>query len=415
MQKAILIALQNQNQTDREAENSLDELERLCQTRGMGIVFKMSQKRNAPDPAYFVGRGKIEEIKGLILRLGAQTIVFDDALKPMQQRNLEKALDVKVLDRTRIILDIFAMRAHSKEGKLQVERANLGYLLSRLANFGTSLDSQTGGIGTRRGPGEKKLEDDKRKIRDKIAALDRQIVKIKENRQIQRRLREKQDLPEIAIAGYTNAGKSTLLKALSKSAVYADDKLFATLNPLTRKVKLPNLRTVLFTDTVGFINKLPHDLVEAFKSTMEEILRASAIVHVIDASSPDRQKQIETVHAVLRDIGANHIPLIAVYNKADKVDDFWKKAFSANGACVASAKDGKGLDKILKVIQETIEPKHFKRSIKIGYENQKVLNEVRKLSNIKSQKYNKRNIALSLECSDINWSKIKKVLGANYV
>ena len=351
----------------------------------------------------------------MILSLDAGAAVFDDALKPMQQRNLEQVLDVKVFDRTRIILDIFAMRAHSKEGKLQVERANLSYALSRLANQGALLDSQTGGIGTRRGPGEKKLEEDKRKIRDKIAALDKEINKTARSRQTQRRLRARQDLPEIAIVGYTNAGKSTLLKALSKSAVYADDKLFATLNPLTRKVKLPNSRSVLFTDTVGFINKLPHDLVEAFKSTMEEILRASAIVHVIDASSPDKEKQIETVNNVIRDIGAVHIPLIAAYNKADKIESFWKKAFNVKGSCVISAKDGMGLDDLLKAIEEKIEPKHSKRTIKIGYEKQNLLSQLRKLSNIKSQKYEKKNIALSLECSDINWSKIKKIVEADYV
>ncbi|MDR1195372.1 MAG: GTPase HflX, partial [Endomicrobium sp.] len=261
MERVILVALQTKDKIKAEIENSLDELESLCLTDGAVGIERIIQKRDTPDPAYFIGRGKAAEIKEIVEEMRADAVVFDDSLKPIQQRNLEKLIGIKIVDRTRIILDIFAYRAGTKEGKLQVERAEMTYNMARLVNQNAGMDSQTGGIGTRRGPGERKLESDKRKIRDRIAELDAEIAKIKERREIQRRGRSNSDLPEVAIAGYTNAGKSTLLKNLSKSCVYADDKLFATLDPLTRKIKLPGGRYVLLTDTVGFINKLPHDLI----------------------------------------------------------------------------------------------------------------------------------------------------------
>jgi GTP-binding protein HflX len=266
MKKAVLVSVFGIDKLSKEdAEISLNELINLCSTAGISCISRIIQKKNPPDPAFFIGKGKVFEIKEAAQELKADLIVFDNFLKPIQQRNLEREVGKIVIDRTRVILDIFAMRAHSKEGKLQVERAQATYRLSNLSHSEIDLDSQTGGIGTRRGPGEKKLEDDKRKLRDQIARLDAEILKVRQRRDTQRKNRSKQDLPEAAIAGYTNAGKSTLLAALSKSAVYADDKLFATLDPLTRKIKLPNGRTILLTDTVGFINKLPHNLIAALR------------------------------------------------------------------------------------------------------------------------------------------------------
>jgi GTP-binding protein HflX len=409
MEKIIIAALQTNDKTKEEINASLDELESLCLTDMAIVVCRVIQNRDRPDPAYFIGYGKALEIKNLIKDYGACAVVFDDQLKPIQQRNLEKTIGVKVIDRTRVILDIFAIRARTKEGKLQVQRAELSYHLSRLVHQEINLDSQTGGIGTRRGPGEKKLENDKRKIRDEIAALNKSIEKIKERRDIQRKLRAHSDLPEIAIVGYTNAGKSTLLKALSKSAVYCDDKLFATLDPLTRKIKLPNSREVLLTDTVGFINKLPHDLVAAFRATMEEILRARCILHVVDASSPCRQKQMETVLSVIKDIGAQNIPMLTVYNKSDKIDNFWKLALNTEGSYVISAKNLTGIDSLLLGVEKIIQPRHNMHKVKLQYCNQNLLCNLYNLSIVKAKKYKKENIEVFFECSDENWMKIKNV------
>ncbi|MDR1941432.1 MAG: GTPase HflX [Endomicrobium sp.] len=410
MEKVILAALQTKDKTKLEVENSLGELESLCLTAGAKSVAKLLQKRDVPDAAYFVGRGKALKIKEELERLNAGAVVFDDVLKPLQQRNLEKLIGKKVIDRTRVILDIFAYRARTKEGKLQVERAEMTYHLARLANRGVNMDSQTGGIGTRRGPGERKIESDKRLIRDAIAALDEKIAKIKERRDIQRSGRSNSDLPEIAIAGYTNAGKSTLLKCLSKSEVYADDRLFATLDPLTRKVKLPGGRTVLLTDTVGFIDKLPRDLTAAFRSTMEEILRAKCILHVIDISNPYRKKQIDAVLKVLSDIGAQDIPVITVYNKSDRLEAGGNNVALEEDACLISAKNSFAIKELLEKIENTVIPRHHVHKLKINYKNQKTLCKIYGLSNVKSELYNKKDILLTVESSDENWAKIKNII-----
>lgn len=411
MKKAVLVSVFGIDKLSKEdAEISLNELINLCSTAGISCISRIIQKKNPPDPAFLIGKGKVFEIKETAQELKADLIVFDNFLKPIQQRNLEREIGKIVIDRTRVILDIFAMRAHSKEGKLQVERAQATYRLSNLSHSEIDLDSQTGGIGTRRGPGEKKLEDDKRKLRDQIARLDAEILKVRQRRDTQRKNRSKQDLPEAAIAGYTNAGKSTLLAALSKSAVYADDKLFATLDPLTRKIKLPNGRIILLTDTVGFINKLPHNLIAAFRSTMEEILRASCILHIIDGSSPDREKQKQTVLEVLKEIGAESIPVISVYNKSDKMDVFWRSALKAEGACIICAKTLEGTDEMLQKIAEIIEPKHLYKELTFDCRRQNLLNKIRSLSNIKSQIYEGNLIKISFECSNVSWEKIKQLL-----
>ena len=412
MEKVILAGIYKDEKFKKDADYSLDELERLCNTDGAIAVDRVLQKRAAPDAAYFIGKGKAEEIKELVEKHQASAVVFDDILKPVQQKNLEEITGVKIVDRVRVILDIFAVRARTKEGKLQVERAEWTYQLAHLANKGVHLDSQTGGIGTRRGPGEKKLETDKRKIRDKIAELDREIEKIKKRREIQRGARQASDLPEIAIAGYTNAGKSTLLKTLSKTNIYADDKLFATLDPLTREIKLPGGRFVLLTDTVGFINKLPHDLVDAFKSTMEEILRAKCVLHIVDASASndERKKHIETVLSVLSEIGAQKIPRITVFNKADKLDNQEKSILNTPGACVISASKGEGLDKMLSMIENIVMPKHEVYKIRLKYSKQSLLGKIYELSNVKSEKWTKASIIIELEASKENMSQIENLL-----
>ncbi|MCL1971546.1 MAG: GTPase HflX [Endomicrobia bacterium] len=410
MEKVVLVGLQTKDKTELEVKNSLDELESLCLTAGALTLGKAVQKRDVPDAAYFIGRGKALEVKELVEMLNADGIIFDEQLKPIQQRNLEKITEKRVIDRTRVILDIFAFRAKTKEGKLQVERAELTYESARLANQGVNLDSQSGGIGTRRGPGERKIESDKRIIRDRIASLDREIEKIKSRRDIQRGSRKNSDFPEVAIVGYTNAGKSTLLKNLSKSDIYADDKLFATLDPITRKVKLPGGREVLFTDTVGFINKLPHDLIAAFKSTMEEILRADCILHVIDASNPDKNKHIKTVFDVLKDIGADGIPVITVYNKADKIDPYFINSLKSEDSYIISAKSMEGVKELLKAVEEKAVPEHSFHKIMLSYKNQGVISELYKLSNVKEKNYKKDRIEIKLESSEENWSKIRNIM-----
>ncbi|MDR3113605.1 MAG: GTPase HflX [Endomicrobium sp.] len=409
MEKVILAGVYGKDLDKRAVLVSLDELERLCNTAGAQSVKRVLQKRESADPAYFIGEGKALEIKEIVSQMKVSAVVFDDILKPVQQRNLEKLIGVKILDRVRVIIDIFAFRARTKEGKLQVQRAELTYHLSHLANQGLYLDSQTGGIGTRRGPGEKKLETDKRKIRDDIAAIDEEIEKIRLRREVQRSLRANSDLPEIAICGYTNAGKSTLLKTLANSSVYSDDKLFATLDPLTRKVKLPSGRFVLFSDTVGFISKLPHDLVEAFKSTMEEILRAGCILHIVDASSEQekRKREIDTVINVLKEIGADKIPLITVYNKADKLDKY-EKAILSHNACVISAKDGLGIESLLCEIEKIVLPKHQIYRLSFKYGRQNILGNLYKFANVKEVKYNKKSATVIFETSRDNYDKIVK-------
>jgi len=412
MEKVILVGVQTKDKTKAQVDAGLDELESLCFTDGAQSVARVVQKKDGADAAYFIGHGKALEIKEFAEQLKVHAIVFDEILKPVQQRNLQELIGVKIVDRVRVILDIFAFRARTKEGKLQVERAELAYQASRLANQGVHLDSQTGGIGTRRGPGEKKLETDKRRIRDKLAELDGEIAKIKERREIQRHARQTSDLPEIAIAGYTNAGKSTLLKTLTKSDVYADDKLFATLDPLTRKVKLPSGRTVLLTDTVGFIDKLPHDLVDAFKATMEEILRAKCILHVIDASAPNaqRKKHMETVVKVLKDIGAQNIARIMVFNKADKIDRFEKNILNTPDVCVISAKDGSGTDELLAKIEKTVTPRHIEKTLKLKYSQQNLIGKIYRLANVKEEKYTKTQITVKIETSEENLNKIYALL-----
>lgn len=410
MEKVILAGLETKDKTRAEVENSLDELESLCLTAGAVTLGKIVQKRDVPDAACFIGKGKALEIKELLGVTKAAGVVFDDQLKPIQQRNLEKIIEAGVIDRTRVILDIFAFRARTKEGKLQVERAELAYASARLANQGVNLDSQSGGIGTRRGPGERKIESDKRVIRDRIAELDREIKKIKNRRDTQRGGRKNSDLPEVAIAGYTNAGKSTLLKNLSKSDIYADDKLFATLDPVTRKVRLPGGRNVLFTDTVGFINKLPHDLIAAFRSTMEEILRADCILHIIDISNPDRNKQIKTVEDVLKDIGAQGIPVINVYNKADKADPYVINALKMRDSHIICAKNSHAIAGLLKAVEKIVVPRHFVHKIKLDYANQEIISGFYKLANVKDTNYKKDCIEIKFECCRRNWEKIKNIL-----
>ncbi|MBX9938887.1 MAG: GTPase HflX [Candidatus Obscuribacterales bacterium] len=354
-ERAFLIGLVCDGANSWQVEDDLDELARLARTAGATVCGRLTQTRQGPDPKFFLGSGKIQEVALLIQELGATLLVVDQELTPNQQRNIEEAVAVKVIDRTELILDIFAQRAQTKEGKLQVELAQLKYLYPRLIGKGQTLSRLGGGIGTR-GPGETKLEIDRRRIREKITFLEEEAARIKSYRDVQRKRRVSEHLPVVALTGYTNSGKSTLLNALTKADVYTGDKLFATLDPTTRRTTLPDHSPVLISDTVGFIKKLPTSLVTAFRATLEEVAVADILLHVVDASHPNVLEHISSVHDVLSDLGAVDKPMITVLNKADRVrkeDLAWLVAQVPNPV-IASATMRFGLGSILNKIQEVI-------------------------------------------------------------
>lgn len=334
--------------------DSLDELEDLVTTAGAETVGRLIQNRAHSNPATYVGKGKLEEIQDLIVEQNATGIVCDDELSPAQIRNMEAALNTKIMDRTLIILDIFASRAVTKEGKIQVELAQLRYRLSRLSGLGKSLSRLGGGIGTR-GPGEKKLEMDRRFIRNRISQLKEELEDVKRHRSLTRSRRSKNHLKVAAIVGYTNAGKSTLLNRLTQAGVLAEDKLFATLDPTTRKLSLESGQEILLTDTVGFIRKLPHHLIEAFKSTLEEAKYADFILHVVDASSPQREKQMHIVYEILDSLGASDKQVITLFNKQDQVTGrFSQKDFRAEYSLRITARTGEGFTALMELLERVL-------------------------------------------------------------
>lgn len=336
--------------------SSLEELKRLAHTAGGTVVHTFQIRVQAFNSATLIGSGKMEEIAETVRLTNAQTVIFDDEISPAQQKNLEEIIPAKVIDRTRLILDIFAQRARTQEGKLQVELAQLKYLLPRLGGQGTALMQQKGGIGLR-GPGETKLEYDKRRLRLRISKLEKEIEQVKKERGLRRERRTQIPLPQIAIVGYTNAGKSTLLNVLTRqNAVYADDKLFATLDPTTRRVHMPAGGKMLFTDTVGFIQKLPHSLVSSFRATLEETSFADVILHVHDASSPHRNTQAETVRQIITDLGAQTIPVIDVFNKIDLLSPARLALLQAQNpqGSFISAGNKLGLTELLEQVEENV-------------------------------------------------------------
>jgi GTP-binding protein HflX len=346
------------------AEDSMEELAALAMSAGARVAERQIQSRPKVDAATLVGSGKVEELKAQVLFHEATTVIFDRELSPTQQRNLEKALDVKVLDRTQLILDIFARRARTREGKLQVELAQLNYLLPRLTGHGAAMSRLGGGIGTR-GPGETKLETDRRRIHQRISAINRSLDRVRGGRATQRQQRQAVPLATIALVGYTNAGKSTLFNRLTGAEVLADAKMFATLDPTVRHVTLPSHRRALMSDTVGFIRNLPTTLVKAFRATLEEVVEAELLLHVVDASSPEAALQTAHVIATLNEIGAASTPQILVLNKIDKIPGDPDTASIARrilsdpdhqpaGAVAISARTGAGFDALLQKIDETL-------------------------------------------------------------
>lgn len=385
-------------------DESMRELGELVDTAGGEVVGEMVQNRPVPDSGTYFGEGKLEELKQAVDALDATLVVFDDELSPIQLRNISDILGVRVLDRSMLILDIFAMRARSGEGKLQVELAQLKYQLPRLRGMGLELSRTGGGIGTR-GPGETKLESDRRHIRTRIAALEEQIREIKKHRELLRSRRHKDGHITGAIVGYTNAGKSTLLNRLTDAGVFAEDKLFATLDTTSRAITLDDNRQIILIDTVGFIRKLPHYLVEAFKSTLEEAADADFVIHVTDASSIEADNHITVVDAVLDEIGAGGKPVINVYNKCD-IDNFCHPRDNGKNVFI-SAKTGQGMQDLIDAIADTAPGKKYERTLLIPYSDGGVLNSLHTNEKVLSEEYTADGVLIKVLIDEAVYGALK--------
>jgi GTP-binding protein HflX len=358
-EKIILVGVILPGRTDEEVETHLDELAQLIDTAGADVVGRTVQRRREPDPATYVGKGKAEEIHELSLAVDSDTVVFDDELTPAQQRNLEKIFGRTAISRTDVILDIFAQNARTQEGKAQVELALLRHRLPRLRGRGLELSRQQGGGGSARiatrGPGETQLEVDRRRLVRRMQKLEADLKELRKQREVQRKQRRTSPFHTVSIVGYTNAGKSTLLNRLTDAGVLAENRLFATLDPRTRKLALPGGETVLLSDTVGFIRKLPTQLVEAFRSTLEEVAEADLLLHIVDGSAANAQEQIDAVHEVLREIGADHLPELIAVNKADVAPPEAKRLLDAYpGSVWLSAETGAGVDGLLEALGDRL-------------------------------------------------------------
>lgn len=391
-ERVILVGVQMNDGED--TVESLEELSELAKTAGAETVGTIIQNREAVHPGTYIGKGKIEEVRSLVLAMDANGVICDDELSPAQLNNLERELDCKVMDRTLLILDIFARRAVTSEGKIQVELAQLRYRSARLVGLRESLSRLGGGIGTR-GPGEKKLETDRRLIRTRISALKEELKQVEKHRELIRGKRAKGNLKTAAIVGYTNAGKSTLLNVLTGAEVLSEDKLFATLDPTTRLLELSDGQQILLTDTVGFIRKLPHHLVEAFKSTLEEAKYADYIIHVVDSSNPQAEKQMHIVYETLRELGAVGKPVITLFNKQDKTETEQIRDLKADHTLKISAKTGAGLEEFKELLGELLSEGMIYVERVFPYQEAGKIQMIRERGQLLSEEYTEAGIAVT--------------------
>ena len=392
-ERALLIGLEKQGVSKWDLQDSLEELAELATSAGAEVVDTITQKLQKPTAPYYIGKGKAEEIKHSFQDREVTSVIFDDELSPAQGRNLENLLACKVLDRTQLILDIFAQRARSREGRLQIELAQLQYLLPRLTRMWDHLSRQTGGIGTR-GPGETQLEVDRRRVQERIARLERELEAVRKTRAVQRQGRKRHQWPVAAVVGYTNAGKSTLLNLLTGADVVAENRLFATLDPTTRSFVLPNKQRVLLTDTVGFLRKLPHTLIESFKATLEEVSEADLLIHIVDLSHPRVDDQMEAVEGVTKELGAFGKQTVIVFNKIDKLQnrelaETYTKRFP--GSVAISARTGEGVNNLVQALQDALSSWRLRSRLRIPASEIALIAEIHRVGHVLELRYEGEN------------------------
>lgn len=403
-EKVILVGVQTRENDD--TEDSLEELKELVKTAGAEVLGTVIQAREAVHPGYYVGTGKLDEIRMMLDGYGVTGIVCDDELSPSQINNLERELQCKIMDRTMVILDIFAARANTSEGKIQVELAQLRYRAARLTGLGNSMSRLGGGIGTR-GPGEKKLEMDRRLIKLRISQLKKELEQVKRHRQVLREGRSRENIMTAAIVGYTNAGKSTLLNTLTDAKVLEEDKLFATLDPTTRILELPGKQKLYLTDTVGFIRKLPHHLIEAFKSTLEEAKYADFIIHVVDISNPQREKQMFVVYETLQELGVEDKKIVTLFNKQDKLQDAETiRDFKADYIVKTAIKTGQGLEELKEVLEKILTENQIYLERILDYQEAGQIQLIRKYGQLISEEYTDRGIEIKARVPQNIYGKI---------
>ncbi|GMR25450.1 MAG: GTPase HflX [Ignavibacteria bacterium] len=409
-EKAMLVALNTKERSKYLVEEHLSELEELADTAGADIIYKIVQSRSRFDPAYYIGKGKAEELAQLVELNDIDLVIFDDDLTSVQVRNLEKLFNRKIIDRSGLILDIFALRAKTKEAKTQVELAQLQYMLPRLTRAWTHLSKQYGGIGTK-GPGETQIETDRRTIRKSISHLKEQLKRIESHRETQNKGRQKHI--QISLAGYTNAGKSTLFNLLTTANVFAEDKLFATLDSITRTLELKSFEKILISDTVGFIRKLPPHLVASFKSTLGEIRNADIILHVIDLSHPFYEDHIKTVDDTLKDFGSNSKSELKVFNKVDAIDDNSKIEYVRNtykNSVIISAQKGLNILKLIDRLKAVIENSYIEKEISLTLDKTKLLSQIHTLAEVISIEYNEDRVTLKFRANKTNAKIISNLM-----
>ncbi len=412
-ERIVLVGVTLAGSTDEDTEEGLDELSLLIDTAGADEAARVTQRRDAPDPAWYIGKGKVDELHEVCLAVDADTVVFDNELTPAQQFNLEKRLGRTALDRTAVILDIFAQNAHTLEGKAQVELAMLRYRLPRLRRGAKGgLSQQGGGIGTR-GPGETRLEVDRRRIMRRVTKLEHDLRDLQKTRHLQRKSRGRSGLGSVVIVGYTNAGKSTLLNALTQAGVLTEDRLFATLDPTTRRLSLPGGEPVLFTDTVGFVRQLPHGLIESFKSTLEVAAEADLLVHVVDASSAHPDHQITAVREVLAEIGADQVPEFIVFNKCDLLDDFGDSLVNdVEGSIAISAREKKGLDVFLRVLADRMRSISVVTELQIPYDRGDILASVHREGEVVSTEESDAGYIVRARLSEASVGRLREFVSS---